>query len=139
MGKILKNKNINMCTLHSIKISITLDLFYFQNCILWWEKRPIIYIQIFLLLSFCCICKNKINIYLIFKRFYLCIFREGKGGRKRGRETSMRGCLSCTPYWGTWPATQACALTGNWTNNPLVHRLALNPLSYTSHGSTWKF
>ena len=24
----------------------------------------------------------------------------GKGGRKRGRETSMCGCLSCAPYWG---------------------------------------
>ena len=30
------------------------------------------------------------------------------------------------------PTTQACALTGNWTSNLLVHRLALNPLSYTS-------
>ena len=35
-----------------------------------------------------------------FKRFYLFIFRERKGGRKRGRETSMCGCLSCTPHWG---------------------------------------
>ena len=30
----------------------------------------------------------------------LFIFREGKGGRKRGREISMCGCLSCTPYRG---------------------------------------
>ena len=30
------------------------------------------------------------------KRFCLFIFREGKGGRKRGRETSMRGCFSRT-------------------------------------------
>ena len=27
-----------------------------------------------------------------------------------------------TPLLGTWPATQACALTGNWTGDPLVHR-----------------
>ena len=27
------------------------------------------------------------------KQFYLLIFREGKGGRKRWRETSMCGCL----------------------------------------------
>ena len=33
------------------------------------------------------------------KRFYL-FFREVKGGRKRRREISMSGCLSCTPYWG---------------------------------------
>ena len=34
----------------------------------------------------------------------------------------------------TWPATQACALTRNWTGDPLVCRLSLNPLSHTSQG-----
>ena len=38
------------------------------------------------------------------------------------------------PLLGTWPATQACALTGNRTNDPLVLRLALNPLNHTSQG-----
>ena len=38
------------------------------------------------------------------------------------------------PLLGTWPATQACALTGNQAPNLLVHRPALNPLSHTS----WK-
>ena len=38
------------------------------------------------------------------------------------------------PQLGTWPATQACALTGNRTSNALVHRLMLNPLSHTSRG-----
>ena len=38
------------------------------------------------------------------------------------------------PDLGTWPATQACALTGNRTSDPLVHRPALNPLSHTSRG-----
>ena len=43
-------------------------------------------------------------IYLfIFKRFLKFIFREGKGGRKRGREISMCGCLSRAPYWGPGP------------------------------------
>ena len=47
----------------------------------------------------------------------------------------MCGCLSHAPIGDlTWPATQACALTGNGTSNPLVHRLALNPLSHTSQG-----
>ena len=36
---------------------------------------------------------------------------------------------------GTWPATQACALTGNRTSDLLVCRPALNPLSHTSQGS----
>ena len=45
----------------------------------------------------------------------------------------MCGHLSCILYWG--PATQACALTGNQTGDPLVHRPGLNLLSYTSQGS----
>ena len=35
---------------------------------------------------------------------------------------------------GTWPTTQVCALTGNWTANLSVHRPALNPLSHTRQG-----
>ena len=38
------------------------------------------------------------------------------------------------PLLGTWLATQACALTGNRTSDPLVHRPALNSLSHTSQG-----
>ena len=39
-----------------------------------------------------------------FKDFiYLFILERGEGGRKRGRETSMCGCLSCAPYWGCGP------------------------------------
>ena len=38
------------------------------------------------------------------------------------------------PQLGTWPATQACALTGNRTGDLFVHRLGLNPLSHTSQG-----
>ena len=37
---------------------------------------------------------------VLFLRFYLFIFREGKRGRKRGRETSVCGCLLHAPYWG---------------------------------------
>ena len=46
----------------------------------------------------------------------------------------MCGCLSRAPYWGTWPATQACALTGNQTSDLLIRKPALNPLSHTSQG-----
>ena len=41
------------------------------------------------------------------------------------------------PLLGTWPATQARALTGNQTRAPLVRRLALSPLSHTSQGLTF--
>ena len=49
----------------------------------------------------------------------------------------MRGCLLHTPLshqLRTGPATQACALTGNETSNPLVGRPALNPISHASQG-----
>ena len=42
------------------------------------------------------------------------------------------------PLLGTWPTTQACDLTGNQTSDPLVCRLALNPLSHTNQGSLWE-
>ena len=42
----------------------------------------------------------------------------------------------CPLLWGTWPTTQACALTGNRTSDPLLHRLVLNSLSHTSQGSS---
>ena len=42
--------------------------------------------------------------------------------------------LECHPSLGTWSATQACALIGNRTGNPLVRRPALNPLRHTSQG-----
>ena len=43
--------------------------------------------------------KLKSNQLMIFLKISF-IFREGKGERKRGRETSMCGCLSHAPYWG---------------------------------------
>ena len=43
--------------------------------------------------------------------------------------------LSLThPQLGTWPPSQACALTGNRTDNPLVRRPAPSPLIHTSQG-----
>ena len=66
------------------------------------------------------------------KRFYLFIFRQS--GRERERERNINVWLPFTrPLLGTWPVTQACVLTGNPTNHLLVCRLALNPLSHSSH------
>ena len=40
--------------------------------------------------------------------------------------------VSRAPPLGSWPASQACALTENRTGDPLVHRPAFNSLSHTS-------
>ena len=40
------------------------------------------------------------------------------------------------PLLGTWPVTQASALTGNRTSDPLVCRPVFNPLSHTSQSNT---
>ena len=53
--------------------------------------------------------------------------REGEK-HQHVRETSALASLQ----WGTWPASQACALTGNRTGDVLVCRLVLNPLGHTS-------
>ena len=69
-----------------------------------------------------------------FLRFYLFIFRKrGRREKERERNINVWLPLSC-PLLGTWPAPQACALTGNWTGDPLVPSPAFNPLSYTSLG-----
>ena len=58
---------------------------------------------------------------------------RGREGKREG-EKHQSVVASHVPLLGTWPTTQACALTGNRTCNPLVHRLAFNPLSHTSQG-----
>ena len=88
---------------------------------------------------------NKVGFFLIicgsphsfktnFKGF-IYLFLERVDGKKKERERNIYVWLLLTcPPLGTWPTTQACALTGNWTSNPLVHRPALNPLSHTRQG-----
>ena len=75
-----------------------------------------------------------IYLFVFFEIFYLFLERgEGKE-KERERNISVWLPLEC-PRLRTWPATQACALTGNRTNNPFVHSPALNPLNYTSQGT----
>ena len=70
---------------------------------------------------------------------YLFILERGEGREKdRERNINVWLPLEC-PALGTWPATQACALTGNWTGDPLVYRPAVNPLSYSSQGTNIHF
>ena len=69
-----------------------------------------------------------------FLKDFIYLFLE-KGKERRDRERNINVWLPFAhPLPGTWPATQACAPTGNRTGDPLVHRLALNPLSHTSQG-----
>ena len=69
-----------------------------------------------------------------FLRFYLFNFRQrGKEGERKG-EKHKCVVASCAPPTGDLTHTQAYSLTGNQTSDPLVHKLALNPLSHTSQG-----
>ena len=79
------------------------------------------------------------SFFFFFKKKGCLIYflREGKGGRE-GRiewERNIDQLLLTHPQLGTWPASQACTLTGNQTYNLPVRRPALNPLSHTSQGS----
>ena len=84
---------------------------------------------------------HKINILqsfvlkLSFLKYFIYLFLRGEC-REKEREGNINVWLPLTcPLLGTWPATQACAPTGNGTTHPLVHRLVLNPLSHNSQGS----
>ena len=64
---------------------------------------------------------------------FFLIFRE------RGKERESEGNNNVwLPLWrrllGTWPTTQACALTGHPSSDPFVHRPALDPLRHTRQG-----
>ena len=75
--------------------------------------------------------------YIKFKDFYLFIYlfrvRGEERKKERERNISVRVPLEWPPPV-TQPATQASALTGNQTSDPLVLRPALNPLSPTNQG-----
>ena len=74
----------------------------------------------------------KVHSFFFFKIFKF-IFRDGgRGGERQGEK--HQSVASCMPPPGAWPATQACALTGNRIGNLLVHRKMPNPLSHTSQG-----
>ena len=76
---------------------------------------------------------------MLFKKIiYLFIFRQR--GKERESERNINVWLPLMhPLLGTWRVTQACALTGNGTSDPLVRRPALNPLSYASQGLMYAF
>ena len=75
--------------------------------------------------------------FTFFKKKNLFVFRER--GREGEREGEKHECVVASCALPTWPATRACALTGNQTRDPLVRRLVLNPLSHTSQGINFTF
>ena len=91
--------------------------------------------------------KYDYEIVFFFKHFmyvgrylFVCLFVYFREKERKGeRERNINVWLPLTqPQPGTWPATQACALTGNQTGDPLVHRPVLNPLSHTIQGMSFK-
>ena len=57
---------------------------------------------------------------------FIYLFLERGEGKEKERERNISVWLPLTcPQLGIWPATQACALTGNRTEAPLVLRPAL--------------
>ena len=77
---------------------------------------------------------NPCHFYLsfVFLRFYLFIFREVKGGRKRERKISMCGSLIAP----TGHLAHNPDMCPNWESNwwPFGLQPTLNPLSYTNRG-----
>ena len=68
-------------------------------------------------------------------KIFIYLFLETGEGREKERETNITVWLPLArPQLRTWPVTQACALTGNQTSDPLVHRQVLNPLNHTCQG-----
>ena len=64
---------------------------------------------------------------------FVYLFLEKGEGKDKKRERNINVWVPLVwPPLGTWPATQARALTGNRTGDPLVLRPMLNPLSHTS-------
>ena len=70
-----------------------------------------------------------------FFKDFIYLFSESGEGKKKERERNVNVWLPpLLPQLGTWPTTQACALTGNQMGNLPVHKQELNPRSLTNQG-----
>ena len=89
-----------------------------------------------------CVFFGEVSIQVLCQFFKKILFIFRERGREGEREGEKHQCVvaSCTPpNQGPGPRTQACALTGNQTNNLSVCRLVLNPLSHNSQSSNFVF
>ena len=71
----------------------------------------------------------------LFKKDFTYLFLERGGEReKEGEKHQCMAVSYAAPHWGPGLQLRHVSSTGNETSNPLVCRLALNPLSHTSQG-----
>ena len=111
-------------SLHVVSVVTSYNHLYFCgiSCYLFSFISDFIYLGLFFM--------SWVNGLSIFKKRFYLFLEKGEGSE---RKINVWLPLVHT-LLGTWPTTQACALTGNRTSDPLVHRVALNPLSHTSQG-----
>ena len=77
--------------------------------------------------------RHEFSFLCLLKIIYLSL--ERGEGKEKERERNINVWLPPThPSLGIQPATQACSPTWQQTNDPLVCRLALSPLSHISQG-----
>ena len=93
-----------------------------------YSHQPFAWITNVTILLICFVCVS-----LFFLNYLFIYFQREGEGKEKDRERNINVWLPIThPFLGTWPATQACVLTGNQMDDPLIHRPELSPLSYTS-------
>ena len=84
------------------------------------------------------------SLFFSFFKYLIYLFLERGEGRERERERNISVQeihRSCMPPSGTWPATQACTLTGNWTSDLLLCRKVPNWATLARAifvGASWK-
>ena len=73
--------------------------------------------------------------YLFIFKDFIYLFLERGEGREKERERNIDAWvpLVCSPL-GTWPTTQACALTRSRRGVPLLCSMVLSPLRQASQG-----
>ena len=80
-------------------------------------------------------------LFILFKKYFVYLFLErgGEGEREKHHWWEKHQCVvvSHAPPVGDLASTQACALTGHRTSDPLLRRLALNALSHISQSKRW--
>ena len=85
--------------------------------------------------------KTQVPILFSFFKYFIDLFSQREGRRKKQREKNMcvrekrwSVAFRTTPQPGIWPATQACAPTGNQTSDLLLCMMMPNLLSHASQG-----
>ena len=64
-----------------------------------WNNEAKRRLELVFFLLFCSTANNN-SLHIHFKDFIYLSLERGKGRKKRGRETSVCGCLSHAPHWG---------------------------------------